>query len=425
MPVPLHLINPETGRIYPLTDVHLLAFGDPDWHRRGQPINLRPVYPDSTFTRQGFAEAFQQRRGLWDFRALLPVGADAETVSIGEGNTPLIPLPTAHGSLFLKDESRNPTWSHKDRAMTVAVTVAKSNGFRVVVGASTGNAGASLAAYAARGGIPCVMFTGTDVPTTMQTFMAAYGALLCKLEGGANRRAIAALGIERYGWFPGTNVTDPPVGSNPYGVEGYTTIAYEMVRDLGTAPDTVVVPTSYGDNLTGIWLGFTRMRDAGVIRSVPRMIVAEPANSAPYGEAIRMGRPAHVPATPTAAFSIGGGTSTWQAWRTLADSGGSAIPIDEPAIATAQLQLARETGLYLEAASVVGVAAARRIAQETGGTVVAIGTSSGLKDPVTTARTLPEPPTILPSLEALTHALTTSYNVSIGDLDAFRDREGV
>ncbi len=417
MPIPLHLISPISGKAYPLDDVRLLAYGDPEAQAEGMPVNLVPVYPNDTFTRDAFVSAFARRRDLWDFHALLPVRSDTEPVTIGEGNTPLIAIPSGRGSLYLKDESRNATWSHKDRAMTVAVTVAKSHGYRTVVGASTGNAGAALAAYAARAGMHCVMFTGTDVPMTMQTFMGVYGALLCRLEGGANRRAIAALGIERYGWFPGTNVTDPPVGSNPYGIEGYTTIAYEIVRDLGDAPAAVVVPTSYGDNLTGIWRGFQRMHAAGVIAHVPRMIVAEPANSAPYAYAMARGGLEQVPATPSAAFSIGGGTASRQAWQTLHDSNGEALSVAESDILPMQQRLASGTGLYLEAASVVGVAVARQIVAETDGMVVVIGTSSGLKDPTSTARVLPDPPTIPVDLDALAHALETAYGVRLGDLN--------
>lgn len=416
MPTPLHLASPESGQTFPLDDVRLLAFGDPDSRAAGKYVNLVPVYPNGTFTRAAFEAALQRRQGFWDFRALLPVAPEADPVSIGEGNTPLIGIPSDRGTLYLKDESRNPTWSHKDRAMTVAVTVARSLGHRTVVGASTGNAGASLAAYAARAGMHCVMFTGIDVPRTMQTFMGAYGALLCLLDGGANRRAIAALGIERFGWFPGTNVTDPPVGSNPYGVEGYTTIAYEIVRDIGDAPAAVVVPTSYADNLTGIWRGFNRMRDAGVTTRVPRMIAAEPANSAPYGYALSHDGPEHVPTAPTAAFSIGGGTASRQGWVTLRASAGGAAAVVEAAILPAQTRLARETGLYLEAASVVGVEVAREAARDADGPVVVIGTSSGLKDPTSTATALPAPPTIPVDLDALAHALDRVYGVRLDDL---------
>jgi threonine synthase len=417
MPVPLHLASAESGAAFPLDDVRHLAFGDPAAYEAGKPVNLLPVYPDGTFTRAAFAAAFSRRRGLWDFQQLLPIAGDAAPISIGEGNTPLIALPAAHGALWLKDESRNPTWSHKDRAMTVAVSVARTMDFRTVIGASTGNAGASLAAYAARAGMHCVMFTGTDVPKTMQTFMGAYGALLCLLEGGAARRALAALGIERYGWYPGTNVTDPPVGSNAYGVEGFTTIAYEIVRDLGEAPTAVVVPVSYGDNLTGIWRGFVRMRDAGLTDHIPWMIAAEPANSAPYTHALTHDGPHQVPAQPTAAFSIGGGTASRQAWQTLRLSGGAARTVAEQDIRAGQTRLARETGLYLEAASVVGVEVARAIIAESGGTVVVIGTSSGLKDPLTTAQALPTPPTIPVALDALADALRQTYGVSLDALD--------
>jgi threonine synthase len=409
MPVPLHLVSPESGESYPLADVRLLAFGDPSARAVGRAVNLEVAYGDGVFTERAFADAFARRRGLWDFHALLPVAPETEPVALGEGNTPLLPVPTPQGTLYLKNESVNPTWSHKDRAMTVAVTVARQLGFRTVVGASTGNAGAALAAYAARAGLRCVMFTGTDVPLTMQTLMRAYGAKLILVEGGPNRRALAAMGIERFGWFPGTNVTDPPVGSNAYGIEGYTTIAFEIARDLGDAPAAVVVPTSYADNLSGIWRGFERLHAAGVTTRLPRMVVAEPAHSAPYGPALVGDGPRTIPAERTVAFSIGSGTASWQGWRAVRDSGGTALAVPEEEIIPMQLAFGAETGIYLEAASIVGVVAARRVAAEADGPVVVIGTSSGLKDPATTANALPPAPTIPVDADALVAALRDTY----------------
>jgi len=413
MPRPLALLSPETGTAYPLNDVYRIAFGDPESFAAGRPVNLVPQYPQGTFTTDAFLNAFAARRGVWDFQALLPVNADTLPVTLGEGNTPLVPLAK---NLMLKDESRNATWSHKDRAMTVAVTVAQELGFHTTVGASTGNAGAALAAYSARAGMRCVMFTGTDAPSTMQTLMQAYGALLCLVPGSSSRRGAAKIALERYGWWPGTNVTDPPVGSNTYGIEGYTTIAYELVRDLGDAPTAVVVPTSYGDILTGLWRGFTRMRAAGIIERLPRLIVAEPANAAPYGPALTAGTPTTIDTAPTAAFSIGGGTASLQALTVLIESGGMAIAVNEKEVLPMQAQFARETGLYLEAASIVGVVAARRIAAETDGIVVTIGTSTGLKDPAATARNLPTPPTIPVDADALVAALRETYGVNADDL---------
>lgn len=416
MPAPLHLVGPESGAVYSLDDARRLAFGDPVAHAAGRAVNLDIAYPKGTFHRTAITDAFAARRGLWDFRALLPVDDETAPVSIGEGNTPLLPIPTPHGTLYVKNESVNPTWSHKDRAMTVAVTVARRLGFRTVVGASTGNAGAALAAYAARAGLRCVLFTGTDVPPTMQTLMRAYGALLILVAGGPNRRALAALGIERFGWFPGTNVTDPPVGSNAYGIEGYTTIAYEIARDLGDAPAAVVVPTSYADNLTGIWRGFERLHAAGVTTRLPRMIVAEPGNSATYSAALAGDGPRTIPATPTAAFSIGGGTASVQGWQSVRASGGAALSVPEEEILPTQVRFGAETGLYLEAASIVGVHAAYRVAAETEDSVVVIATSSGLKDPTATARTLPPAPTIPVDAAALITALHDTYGIAPDDL---------
>ena len=413
MPRPIALLSPETGTAYPLNDVYRIAFGDPESFAAGRPVNLVPQYPEGTFTTDAFLNAFAARRGVWDFQALLPVNADTLPVTLGEGNTPLVPLAK---NLMLKDESRNATWSHKDRAMTVAVTVAQELGFHTTVGASTGNAGAALAAYSARAGMRCVMFTGTDAPSTMQTLMQAYGALLCLVPGSSSRRGAAKIALERYGWWPGTNVTDPPVGSNTYGIEGYTTIAYELVRDLGDAPAAVVVPTSYGDILTGLWRGFTRMRTAGIIERLPRLIVAEPANAAPYSPALIAGAPTTILTAPTAAFSIGGGTASLQALTVLIESGGMAISVNEEEVLPMQAQFARETGLYLEAASIVGVVAAQRIAAETDGIVITIGTSTGLKDPGATARHLPTPPTIPVDADALIAALRETYGVNADDL---------
>src|SRR5947209_7643039 len=163
MPRPLQLGNPDSGATFAVDDVRALAFGDPAERAAGRAINLHVLYSSHTsadlFTEDAFKDAFAKRRSLWDFRAFLPI-ADEEPVTLGEGNTPLLPIPTSQGTLYLKNESVNPTWSHKDRAMTVAVTVARSLGFHTVVGASTGNAGAALAAYAARAGMRCIMFTG-------------------------------------------------------------------------------------------------------------------------------------------------------------------------------------------------------------------------------------------------------------------------
>ena len=128
---------------------------------------------------------------LWRYRAFLPLDEKEAEISLGEGQTPLIPLQRfatgLDGELWLKNESCNPTWSHKDRAMTISVSMAKAWRVSAVVGVSSGNAGASLAAYAAAANLPCVVFTSTIIPDAMRAQMLACGAYVLLLEQSKDR----------------------------------------------------------------------------------------------------------------------------------------------------------------------------------------------------------------------------------------------
>ena len=145
-------------------------------------------------------------RGLWRYGAVLPVAAE-HAVSLGEGATPLVHLDRLGRRLglprlFAKDESRNPTWSYKDRLCAVAVSHAVATGARVITISSIGNHGASTAAYAARAGLPCVIFTLASVPDTMKTLMQAYGAAVVACPTSESRWQLTREGIERLGWYP-------------------------------------------------------------------------------------------------------------------------------------------------------------------------------------------------------------------------------
>ena len=148
--------------------------------------------------------------------------------------------------LFAKDESRNPTWSYKDRLCAVAVTHAVATGARVITISSTGNHGASTAAYAARAGLPCVIFTLASVPETMKTLMQAYGAAVVACPTSESRWTLMREGIERLGWYPTSGFVMPADRLEPLSASRATRrIAYEIAEDLGwTAPDVVVVPSA-------------------------------------------------------------------------------------------------------------------------------------------------------------------------------------
>ena len=361
-----------------------------------------------------------QPGGVWRFAPLLPdIGA---AVTMGEGDTPLVRLARLESELglaglWLKDESQNPTWSFKDRLCSVAVSVAASHGAPGIVAASTGNHGASTAAYAARAGLPCIIFATPTAPPTILTLMQAYGAMVVIVPTSEDRWRMVGACVEGWGWFSTTNSILPPVGSTPYGLEGYKTIAYEVAAALDwEIPDVFIIPVSNGDGLIGIWRGFQDLLAVGAIDRLPRLVAAEPYPA--YSEALLVSpsRLITVPRSQSIAFNVGTGAPTYQGLAALRESGGEAVVVDDGAALAMQRRVAGREGMYAEVSSVISVAAAEqltatgRLARDA--RVVCLSTSSGLKDPGVTAKTMPPAPTIEPDLSALGHALTETYGFS-------------
>ena len=330
------------------------------------------------------------RRSLWDFIALLPLDLD-DRVDLGEGWTPLLPLPQVGAELGLrqlwaKNEAVNPTWSHKDRLCALSTGAARRLGATATTAVSTGNHGASVAAYATRAGMPSVIFTLQDVPKAMLAFINAYGAAVIAAPTVAVRNELMRSAIERYGLFPVSNAVSPSMGSTPFGVDGYKTLAYEIWLQLGEeVPDWVVVPVGYGDCLSGVARGFHDLVHIGLAPRVPRMVAAEvfgAVGAALAGTALpRSGEP-----TSTSAFSIATTSATDQSLRAIRGTGGVAVTAAEDEIVAAQRLMAVREGLFLEASAAAGVAAAARLAADgvirPDDTVVTLATSTGLKDPI-------------------------------------------
>lgn len=351
--------------------------------------------------------------GLFRYPALLPLASGTMPVSLAEGNTPLLSCErladrVGVGALLVKDETRNPTWSYKDRLAAVAVTQAVQAGSPGVVVSSTGNHGAAVAAYAAASGLPCVVLTLESVPREMKVLMQAYGARVVALRTGPERWTLMQQLVDQQGWAPMSGYVDPPLGSNPYGVEGYKSIAYEVVEELGAAPDVVICPTAYGDGIAGITRGFAELEALGVIDSTPRMMATDPLGA--YEEGLQSGLGARVPMASTVSFSTGTPIATYQGLWAMKHTGGGAVrALPDAEILAAQLEAARLEGIYLENSSATAVASVRVLA-ESGAIagderVVVIGTSTGLKDTGATAAQLPSVPVIEPSISALDTAL--------------------
>ncbi len=388
--------------------------GCPACAAAGRPANVAVAYDLDGLRREGFSRSdlADEGTGLWRYSPLLPV-APHHQISLGEGATPLLPYRALSQELgielFLKDESRNPTWSYKDRLAAVAISQAVATGARGVVTSSTGNHGAATAAYAAAAGLPCVVLTMASVPETMKTLMQSYGARLLALERGPDRWVLMAEMV-RQGWTPTGNFVSPPVGSNPYGVEGYKTIAFEIAAAWDwQVPDWVVVPTSYGDGLYGTYKGFAELHALGLTDRVPKMVAAEVFGPLAHALEAGLDYPEPVPAVPSVGFSIATPMSAFQALLALRASRGTAVRVDDPTMEQMQLQVARQIGLYAEVSSAASVAAAAALARQgvcrAGARVVCIITSSGLKDPGATRRNLPPVPVVGPDPALLAEVL--------------------
>jgi threonine synthase len=340
------------------------------------PVNLVPPLAD---LRGQSLERFAG--GPWGWPSAMPVTG----TSLGEGNTPVVAVETPDGPLWIKDESRNPTGTHKDRAMAVGIAAAVAAGADTVVAASTGNAGASVAAYAARSGLRCVVYTYDTIPPVVAAQVMAYGAELVKCPDGKTRNGLMTQGVNDRGWYPLTNYVTPGAGDNAYANEGYKSIAYELARDLGSDVDAVVIPTSEADVLVGIERGYRELAEAGLVDRVPRLVAAETATGAPFTAALQQTDRAEqerveVEWRPSPAFSIGTTTPTWQGLNSLWRTNGEALAIEIDEYMAEHQRFPASTGLFFEPSSVVAVSAARRILRRDGHQrLVVLGTGTGLK----------------------------------------------
>jgi threonine synthase len=398
--------------------------GCPACVTEGKPSNLELVYDPDDVKRAAVAahDAAAARAGpdsMWRYLPLLPVSA-ANVVSLGEGATPLLAVPRLGArlgvpNLYVKDESRNPTGSFKDRLAAAAVSAARELGKRVLVGSSSGNAGAAVAAMAARAGMPCIMFTTQQFPLAMKTQMAVYGSLLIAAPTIQDRWSLMEAGVERFGWFPVTVFRYPYFGSNCYGIEGYKTVGYEIADQATALPDHIVFPVGAGDAFSGAYKGLAEYADAGVIAGVPKMHAAEvngPLEDALTGQ-LDFVRDMPAPATPSVAISVASTLGTYQALNVLHRTGGAARSATNEQLLASQLDLACLEGIYVETSSALSVAVLPRLVADgvigPDSTVVAVLTSDGLKDPDTTAANLPPIPASGTHLDSVVQILRDVY----------------
>ena len=352
---------------------------------------------------------------VWRYEELLPLNSASMRVSLGEGGTSLhksIRLAESLGlkNLYVKNEGENPTGSFKDRGMTLGVSKAVEIGAKRVVCASTGNTSASLAAYAARAGLECIVLIPSGKVALGKLAQAViYGARVLQLAGNFDDalRTVLELARSNIGLYLLNSI-------NPYRLEGQKTLAYEVWDQLGgKVPDTVIVPVGNAGNISAIWKGFQDLNQLGFIRNLPRMIGIQAEGSSPIAEAFRRGlskiNPVANPETIATAIRIGSPASWKKALKAVRDSNGLMETVADGAILEAQKLLARLEGIFVEPASAASIGGLKKLVEagaiSNDEEVVCVTTGHGLKDPEIVERICEEPIKISADLNLIRRAL--------------------
>jgi threonine synthase len=281
---------------------------------------------------------------MWRYAELLPAGDGDEIVTLGEGITPLL-KSKQFDNVWFKDESKNPTRSFKSRGMTAAVTMAKALGARSLAAPTAGNAGAALAAYGARAGLPVFVAMPRDTPQSIVDECRSYGAeveLVAGVITDAGKRV--AQYIKENGGF------DLSTLKEPYRVEGKKIMGYELLEDLGRLPDVILYPTGGGTGLIGMWKAFDEMQRLGWIGSErPRMFSVQSAGCAPIVRAFDQGLENapewESPQTGAWGLRVPRAVGDRLMLRALRDSNGGAIAVDESSIEPAAAELRKIEGI--------------------------------------------------------------------------------
>ena len=321
----------------------------------------------------------------------LPVSASTPTVSLGEGNTPLIHCPQLSNrvgrdcEVFVKNEGVNPTGSFKDRGMTVAVSKALERRAKAIICASTGNTSASASAYAARAGISCAVILPAGKIATGKLLQAfVYGAKIVTIDGNFDHALRIVRELGESGDFVVVNSV------NPDRIAGQKSAAFEIVDEMGDAPDFHLLPVGNAGNITAYWAGYREYRARENSTKLPVMIGFQAAGAAPifHDQVIEK------PETIASAIRIGNPASWKQACAAIAESRGAIDVVSDEEIVAAQSWLARHEGIFVEPASAAAIAGLFKCCDSReaaysfqkipeASRIVCTATGHGLKDPDT------------------------------------------
>ena len=350
-------------------------------------------------------------RSIWRWFDFFPLEKRSSIVSLGEGDTPLIHasrLGEKMGipNLYLKNDTVLPTGSLKDRSNSVGISVAREWGVKTAAVMSTGNAAASVAAYAAAAGIESIVMVPKGTAPSKIVQARAYGARVLVIDGNFDNEVakLYKAALSEFGWYD-------CLSSNPYRDEGKKSYAYEMVDQMdGRVPDWVIHPTAGGTGIYAMWKGYKELLSLGWIERAPKLVAAQSEAAAPIVAAFEKGstKVEAVVARETIAESIQVGNPVSLGWRALAslrESGGTAVALSDREILEGQVVLARLAGVFAEPAAATSVAAAKKLRDrgviDRDDIVVCNLTGHGLKQPDSIQVSETEFAPLAPTLNAL------------------------
>ena len=346
--------------------------------------------------------------------AFLPVATPVALPPLRVGGTPLLPVPglrrlLAMPHLWVKDDTRNPSGSTKDRASLLVVAKATEYGFGTVATASTGNAASALAAVAAAAGVRAVVFVPASAPPAKLVQMASYGARVVPVDGTYDQAfELSLAACERFGWY------NRNTAYNPFTIEGKKTAALEIAADLAPdGPQVVIVPAGDGVIVAGIAKGFADLVRCRLLKRAPRLIVVQPEGSPALARALRDGSALVTPVADAASVAdslvVAAPRNAVMALAWVRASGGAGVLVSDEAILDGVATLARTSGVFAEpaaAASLAGLLAALDEELVTRDErVVLLVTGTGLKDVAAASRRIRIPDAVPPDLESVERLL--------------------
>lgn len=330
-----------------------------------------------------------RRADMWRYREVMPVEADGNIVSFGEGWTPLLPArrlgkKVGVHQLYIKDEGQNPTQSFKARGMAAAVSMAKELGAKKLAVPSAGNAAGALAAYAARAGLECFIFMPRDTPRANVVECEQTGAHVTLMDGLiTDCGAEVGRRKEAEGWF------DVSTLKEPYRVEGKKTLGYEVAEQMKwELPEVIIYPTGGGTGLIGMWKAFDEMERLGWIDSRrPRMVTVQAAGCAPIVRAFEQGN-RFADEFPNAATTASGlrvpkAIGDFLILDALRQSGGTAVAVTDEELIEATSEIGAAEGVFCAPEGAACLPALRKLLKSgqvsSTDRVVLFNTGSGVK----------------------------------------------